>query len=222
MSVDARRYNGVWVDPRAWRAKATFGTGTAMGSVVRIGPERIEAMFAPSPALPPVGRTGELVLTNDDSHQEAQRQAVVAQRVDIAADLIMFGFDLQPGPADHGDLPVGERRAVRIPIPDERPMRAAIRCSAGEARGKVLDLSRTGLSLVCPAAAERQLATASRVEVRFADNTAMGDSVVVGRIQNRRFDGDKSVVYGIEFAPGAHTHLDGVINQLERTHVKLR
>jgi hypothetical protein len=222
MTVDARQYNGVWVDPRAWRAKAAFGTGTAMGSVVRIGPERIEAMFAPSPALPPVGRTGELVLTNDDKRQEARRQAVVAQRVDIAADLIMFGFDLQPGPTDHGDLPMGERRAVRIPIPDERPMRALVRCSAGEARGKVLDLSRTGLSLVCPAAVERQLATASRVEVRFADNTALGDSAVVGRIQNRRFDGDKSVVYGIEFAPGAHTHLDAVINQLERTHVKLR
>ncbi|MFN3218866.1 MAG: PilZ domain-containing protein [Acidimicrobiales bacterium] len=222
MTVDARRYHGVWVDPRAWRVKTAFGSGAATGSVVRIGPHRIEAMFAPSPALPAVGRTGTLVLANDEERREAQRQAVVAHRIDVAADLIMFEFDLQPGPADHGDLPVGERRAVRVPIPEERPMRAAIRCSAGEARGKVLDLSRTGVSLVCPAAAERQLATASRVEVRFADNTALGDSAIVGRIQNRRFDGDKSVTYGIEFAPGAHTHLDAVINQLERTHVRLR
>ena len=212
----------MWVDPRSWRVTTAFADASASGSLLRIGPGRIEAVFAPSPGLPCVGRTGDLHVANDDGPHEAVRRAVVADRIDVASDLLMFGFDLMPGPDDRGELPAAERRAVRIPIAAERPLRAALRCSAGQTHGKVLDLSMTGVSLLCPASAERQLAPVSRVEVRFADNTALGEAPIAGRIRNRRYDGDRSVVYGIEFAAGALAHCEAVIPRLERTHVRLR
>ncbi len=222
MSLDARRNREVWVDPRTWRVQATAAQGAATGSVLRIGPARIEAVFSPSPALPAVGRTVDLAVSNESRAHEAIRHGIVADRVDVAGDLLMFGFDLRPGPDDRGDLSLSERRAVRIPIPDERPLRAVIRHSAGEARGKVSDLSITGLSLICPASAERQLAAATGVEVRFLDATALGDRPIAARIQHRRFDGDKSVVYGLEFGGGAVAHLQAVIARLERSHVRMR
>ena len=222
MSSDARHSREIWVDPRTWRVEARFGRAASTGSVLRIGPNRIEAVFTPSESLPPIGRSGELVISGGELDAPILRNAMAADRVDVAPDLLMFGFDVAPGSPGVDQRSLGERRAVRIPVPDERPVRAVIRCAAGETTGRVRDLSIAGLSLVCPASAESQLAGASRVEVRFVDTATFGERPISARIQHRRSDEDATVVYGIAFAGGELSHLEQVIARLQRTHVRMR